>query len=315
MATLLFCSNCIPVRNSTTREHQNLCRGRWAPTSAARKWVQIRATAPSSSAPSSFGRGVRFPKRLVGLYELERLGVDTKNFIAPNSREELGFSVAIAVTVIFTIFVPLVSPNVNLETPAALLIAAAMVFWAVDTLGLDGIISRAVSAMIQDRRRVAMHEAGHFLVSYLLGIGVTGYELLSAKRILTSLTGPELTPGVQIDTGERKLDAYLLSAVGMAGIAAEVVHYGKSEGGAEDMAEVSRHAKELSPGTMTEADLKRVCRWGLMQGVTLIQAHRDALLALTDAMLDGRSVEECTALIDASVTESNLKPLVKSVRM
>lgn len=302
---LCFCSPGIQLQVSSFNPSKLVCkRPRDAGITSRRRNLQIshhvRATA---GAPSSFGRGIRFPRRLVGLYELERLGVNTKKMIAPNAREELGFGVFVGLTVVATIGVPLISPYASLEAPVAVCIASALVVWAVDTLALNGILMRALSASVQNRRRVGLHEAGHFLVAHLLGVAVSGYELLSARAVLRN---PAEAPGIRIDADTGKLDAYMLSAVGMAGISAEVVHFGSSEGGVDDMAEVARLAKEASPGRMSEDDLKRVCRWGLIQGVTLLQAHREALLALADAMVAGRSVEECIALIDSRVKDSEL---------
>lgn len=242
---------------------------------------------------SSYGRGARFPRRLVGLYELERIGVDPNRIVVENTRDELVLSVAVGLGVVSTLGVPAMSRWIHAEAAVAGVIAAGLVVWAVDTLALNGVLARFVSLSVQSKRRVATHEAGHFLVAHLMGVPIRSYTLPTARQ----------DAGVVLDAG--KCDAYTLAALGMGGIAAEVAVFGSSEGGVEDMADVARVARKAAP-LSSDLERKTITRWGLMQAVTLVRDHRRALDMVAQAMSAGRSVEECAVLIDANAEKEAL---------
>lgn len=297
----------LPQRGAVAALHYNQPRfGHTSKAGICSPLTRAQLTNANTTSQTSFGRGQRFPRRLVGLYELERLGIDSNRIVVPNSRDEAGLSVIVAAAVVAVLGTAFLSPVANLETPVALSIATLLVVWAVDTLGFNGILARAISASLQSQRRIAIHEAGHFLVSHLLGVRVDSYSILSPSKVLASFREQSLAPGVKLSQNEIPADSYVLAAVGMAGIAAEVVHYGGSEGGGEDLAEVSRVVRNATTRALNEEDLKKISRWGLMQGVTLLQDHRNALVALADAMQESRSVEECTACIDKNVQHAKL---------
>ena len=259
-------------------------------------------TVADKDVSESFGRGERFPRRLVGLYELKRLGVDPEKMIAPNKSAERGLGALVGLGVLATFAVPLISPWVQAEGPVALVIAGVLTLWAVDTLALSGLLQRAASVQLQNTRRVALHEAGHFLVAHLLGLKVAGYSLPSARTVIA---GEKL--GVEIEEAKDG-DAYTLAALGMAGIAAECSVYGDSQGGAEDFAEVARVARNSGPfGRATEQQKTIIVRWGLMQAVSLLKAHSDALEKLTTAMINNEDVSGCVRIIDESVNAEALR--------
>jgi hypothetical protein len=93
----------------------------------------------------------------------------------------------------------------------------------------------------QHRDRIVHHEAGHFLVAYLLGIPVTGYTLSAWEAWKQGQPGQG---GVSFDDGELasqlemgKISAQMLDrycTVWMAGIAAETLVFNNAEGGYDD---------------------------------------------------------------------------------
>lgn len=264
---------------------------------------------PAPSVQSSFSLGVRFPRRLVGLYELKRLGVDPERLLAPNTGAQRGLGFAVGLGVVSTVIVPFISPWVQAEGPVAGVIALALALWAVDTLALNGALQRAASFQLQDGRRVVAHEAGHLLVAHLMGVRVEGYKLPNAGAVLS---GKEC--GIVIaDEDVRQADAYTLAALGMAGIAAECILFGNSQGGAEDLAEVGRVASTSGPfGKATQQDKKIIVRWGLMQAVTLLKAHENALEKLQNAMKDRLPLQQCINVIDEAVDKDALRVMKKS---
>lgn len=152
------------------------------------------------------------------------------------------------------------------------------------------------------RARVVRHEAGHFLVAHLSNISVTGYTLSAWDAFRQGLPG---YGGVQFDSEELQqaveqgtiaaqlLDRYC--TVLMAGIAAETLVYGNTEGGADDRQTLRFLWSQLR---RPEAEAEQKQKWAAFQAKNLIQAHQPAYEALVTAMEQGASVEECCRAIE-----------------
>lgn len=261
-------------------------------------------TAISAAPNSAFGRGAQFPRRLVGLYELEREGIDPSALFAKDSRDELAFGAVIGFFVLSIVVFPLITPGPSLEGPLSVIIAVLLTVWAVDSLSLGGMLGRATSLAVQNRKRIGYHEAGHFLVGFLLGFDIEGYRLPSPAAVLRKDEG---APGVTFGTCRAAGDAHCVSAVGLAGIAGEVVKYGTSEGGAEDMADVSKGIKACYGGRQVmEATMKSTVRWGLIESVKLLKEHAEAHDKLCQAMLAGNTTEECLSIAERFIDKEKL---------
>lgn len=242
---------------------------------------------------TSFGRGATPPRRQTGLYELTREGIDIKKLISDSSPEENAFAGVVGLFVVGLTFVPTLT-SAPVEAPLALLAGSLMTAWAVDTLLLDGIGSKALSMQLQDKRRVACHEAGHLLVGHLLGLQIESFTMPSAKNSLNGIPG-----GVEMSGG----DNWSRAATGLAGIAAETVKYGTSLGGNEDFAEVGKGVGTMGLG----AEGRRgVVRWGLLCGVRLVREHEEAHRKVCEVMLSGGSAEDCVRVLEDSVDREQL---------
>nr|WP_228035288.1 ATP-dependent Zn protease [Oculatella sp. LEGE 06141] len=160
----------------------------------------------------------------------------------------------------------------------------------------------------EHRDRVVRHEAGHFLVAHLLGIPITGYTLTAWEAFQQGQTG---RGGVSFDCQE--LDAQVeqgaISAqlvdryckVWMAGIAAETLIYGKSEGGADDREKFGILWAQLH---RPEAEGLQKLNWSAFQAKTLIQSHWSAYEALVAAMQKRAAVLECCDAIERTSSVS-----------
>lgn len=278
---------------------------RCTPTCTTQPTDQENSTAtvsPPNQEVSSFSRGNRFPRRAIGLYELTKEGVDPSSLVSENSREEGIFSLAVGIFVLSLVVFPVITPGASVEGPLSILAGLLLTVWAVDALALQGRLGRVISTGLQDTTRVARHEAGHMLVGYLLGFPVKGYVLPSGKGLLK---GVEV--GVEFSTSRYAGDAHCIAAVGMAGIAGEVVVYGTSEGGAEDFADVGRAVKSCyGERKVPEDTMKNIVRWGLLVAVRLLKEHEQAHRLLTEAMIRGDSVEECLQIVEDSVDREKL---------
>ncbi len=217
-----------------------------------------------------------------------------------------------AIAVFVTTFSVLLGPLVNLSpTIPAVATFTLLGLATVDsftwqgqggTLVLDW-LARMISA--EHRERIIKHEAGHFLVAYLLDIPVSGYALNAWEAFQQ---GQAAQGGVQFDDRQlneqlqkgqitaQMLDRYC--TVWMAGIAAETIAYGNATGGAEDRLKLQAVLSQIN--TPINAQLK--ARWAALQARTLIEANSKAYEALVTAMAQRASVEECQKMIQANLS-------------
>jgi len=154
----------------------------------------------------------------------------------------------IAISVFLMTMSVLLGPAINL--PPAVPAIAVLTLLGIATLdsfrfeGKGGTLVLGLLANIspEHRDRVVRHEAGHFLVAYLLEIPITGYTLSPWEAFQqgqpgvggVSFSDAELASELEIG----KLSAQLFDrycAVWMAGGVAETLVYGNAEGGADDL--------------------------------------------------------------------------------
>ena len=173
-----------------------------------------------------------------------------------------------------------------------------------DTLSWN---SRGVSLLLdlfasaEQRQRVIEHEAGHFLAAYFLGIPITGYTLTAWEVLKQGQLG---NGGVAFDTEaitakpfeleKMRLTLERFCTVWMAGIAAEKLIYGNSQGGAEDRQQLKQ---ALTMAGLPEVGYPQKERWAQLQATNLLTRHQKSYEALVEAMKQRATVEECYAAI------------------
>lgn len=248
----------------------------------------MTATAQAPTKRVAFGRGATPPRRTTGHYELRREGIP-EEVITPDSSGETAFAAAIGLFTAAATLTPLLTGN-SVEAPLAGVAGSLMGLWAVDTLALNSIIGRIALAGIQNGRKVAIHEAGHLMVAYLLGARVTGYTLTSVKGVIEGVNG-----GVEVECN----DAWVAAAVGLGGISAELVEFGGCVGAEADLKDVGQVVKQIGAG-------EGVVRWALLAGYKIVKEHRDALNAVADVMMRDGDVQDCFAAIDERVNVDKL---------
>ncbi|BDI20031.1 hypothetical protein ANSO36C_58330 [Nostoc cf. commune SO-36] len=151
----------------------------------------------------------------------------------------------------------------------------------------------------EHRDRIVHHEAGHFLVAYLLGIPVTGYTLSAWEAWKQGQPGQG---GVSFNDGElaSQLEAGKISAqmldryctLWMAGIAAETLVFKNAEGGTDDK---SKLIGVLAILGFSESAYQQKLRFHALQAKTLLEENWSSYEALVNAMRQRTSVEDCHA--------------------
>ncbi|NES23411.1 MAG: ATP-dependent Zn protease [Symploca sp. SIO3E6] len=210
----------------------------------------------------------------------------------------------------------LLGPMLNI--PAAIPALATMGVLSLatlDTLGFQGkgvtiLLDLVAGTKSQYRDRILHHEAGHFLVAYLLDIPITGYTLTAWEAFKQGKPG---LGGVTFDTqglspdplaaGEVRLTLERFCTVWMAGIAAETLVYDSAEGGAEDQQKLREALTTLGLPT-NQYSLKE--RWATRQAQGMIEENLSAYQALVEAMKQRASVTECSEVI--AKAERGFKP-------
>jgi len=187
---------------------------------------------------------------------------------------------------------------------------SVLVLATIDTLGWQGqgsmILIDLVEGTSSERRdRIICHEAGHFLVAYLLEIPVSGYALSAWEAFRQ---GQSAQGGVRFEDqqlalelqkgmiSDKLLDRYF--TVWMAGIAAEDLVYGNAEGGEEDRGKIAAILRQLK--RPAESKLKQ--SWASLQARTLLENHQSAHKALVKAMTEKASVPDCYQAIQDHVS-------------
>ncbi len=161
----------------------------------------------------------------------------------------------------------------------------------------------------QTRDRIVHHEAGHFLVAYLMGIPVSGYALSAWEAFRQ---GQPAQGGVRFNDQELiaqleqgQLSAQLLERyckVWMAGIAAEQFVYQQAVGGQDDRQKIQGVWRQLQC-PLAEAQMKE--RWATLQAHTLITNHQSAYEALVEALKQRMSIPECYRILEQQLESTS----------
>lgn len=161
----------------------------------------------------------------------------------------------------------------------------------------------------QHRDRIVRHEAGHFLVAYLVEIPVVGYTLSAWEALTQKQSGQggvsfdDQELALQLEQGTLKaqmLDRYC--TIWMAGVAAETLTYGSAEGGADDRQKLRT---VLTPLGFSASAQEQKERWAALQARTLLQANWSTYEALVSAMQQRADVSECCRVMEQHCQSKN----------
>ena len=209
------------------------------------------------------------------------------------------FSMVIGVLVL-----PLLDVSPAVPAIATISILAVVTFDSFQLQGKGGTIALDWFAGFRSshRQRVLHHEAGHFLVAYLLEIPITGYTLTAWEAMRAKQPGfggvtfdmDNLHRELNQDSRQIPLVVDQFCSVWMAGIAAEKLVYGDGEGGADDRTQIFTTLTALSRSG-AEAKLKE--NFALLQATNLIKTNWDTYNQLVIAMEERKSVAECYQLL------------------
>ncbi|KAI4303536.1 hypothetical protein MLD38_039149 [Melastoma candidum] len=264
-----------------------------------------------------FGVGRQVPQRLYTLDELRLNGIETSSLLSPvdttlgaieRSLQLAAIAGGLSAWNLFHL-----SPQQIFYISLALLF-----FWTFDAVSFSG----GVSSLFLDtvghtfsqkyHNRVIQHEAGHFLIAYLVGILPRGYTIscLDALQKEGSLNVQAGTSFVDFEFLEEvnagKVSASMLnrfSCIALAGVATEYLLFGCAEGGIADINKLDVLLKGLG-FTQKKADSQ--VRWSVLNTILLLRRHESARAKLADAMSEGKSIGFCIDIVESIIDEANL---------
>ncbi|XP_072954144.1 uncharacterized protein [Typha angustifolia] len=264
-----------------------------------------------------FGAARQVPQRLYSLDELKLNGINTSSFLSPvdvtlgSIERNLQFAAVLGALSAWVVF--------GFSQLQILYVSLVLLFlWSLDLVSFNGGVRNLVLDTIghsfsqKYHNRVIQHEAGHFLIAYLLGVLPKGYMLTSLETLMKegSLNVQAGTAFVdfefleEINTG--KVSAKMLnrfSCIALAGVATEYLLYGYSEGGLADIDKLDGLLKSLG-FTQKKADSQ--VRWAVLNTILLLRRHEKARLQLAEAMSAGKSVGLCIDVIENNIDSEDI---------
>ncbi|MQL82405.1 hypothetical protein Taro_014888 [Colocasia esculenta] len=264
-----------------------------------------------------FGSARQVPQRLYTLDELKLNGIDTSSFLSPvdatlgSIERNLQIAALLGGVSAWSAF--------DFTQLQVLFFSVGLLFlWSWDLVSFNGGVKNLVLDTIghtlsqKYHNRVVQHEAGHFLIAYLLGVLPRGYTLtsLEALRKEGSLNVQAGTTFVdyefleEVDSG--RLSAMTLnrfSCIALAGVATEYLLFGYAEGGLADIDKLDGLLKGLG-FTQKKADSQ--VRWAVLNTILILRRHDGARSMLADAMSSGKSVGACIDTIEKAIEGSDI---------
>jgi len=177
-------------------------------------------------------------------------------------------------------------------------------FLAVDTIGRR--FSRAYE------ERVSRHEAGHFLIAYIMGVLPSGYTLsawnaLKNNKTLSIQAGTAFCDeDFQAEVSRGKLSSSTLDkfcCIALAGVAQEYIDHGNSEGGMNDI----RQLDDLLMGLgFSQKKADDQVRWAVLNTVFLLRKNQGVIDTLAKAMRAEAPLSECIVQLESTLDQANL---------
>ncbi|KAJ6694247.1 hypothetical protein OIU85_004979 [Salix viminalis] len=263
MGTIVYCTGLVPPRlrfcskkivgSSVGVERQQVLE-QLDKGAKSREMKEQHSLSSRICKGSLVGFDVSIPQRLYTLDELKLNGIQTRSLLSPvdatlgaieRSLQIAGVAGGLATWNAF-----------GFSTQQILLFSLGLLFlWTLDSVSFNGGLGSLVLDTIghtfsqKYHNRVIQHEAGHFLIAYMVGILPRGTAFVDFEFL------------EEVNTG--KVSATTLnrfSCIALAGVAAEYVLFGYAEGGLADINKLDMLIKGLG-FTQKKADsqVEMVC--------------------------------------------------------
>jgi len=259
-----------------------------------------------------FGSWTSISKEELSLEDLSRKGIDASKLLSPedDTEESVRRTLLALLTIVGLVVIGLAGPSGFLR-----FLAAATLFIGVDQLVNGGLwesllvdgLARTIDS--EYAKRIARHEAGHFMVAYFVGILPKAYTISTWEALQRYATANVQAGTVFCDSmlqqevasgtlSGKSLDQFVCIALG--GVAVEYLKFGAAKGGKSDIAQVDTMLQAVG---MAQRQGSAQVRWALLNVVELMRMHLETHEKVAQAMLRGASVGECIGIIEDSNPE------------
>ena len=219
------------------------------------------------------------------------------------------------------------------DIPLEAMVIITLLLGLLDKLLVNGAIFETFSRWLMPglSNKILRHEAGHFLIAYLIGCPVEGCVLSSWAALQdarfggsqrnslsagTSFFDPDLSEQVN---GKKPLSRDSIdrfTMVVMAGISAEAINFGQADGGAGDEMSLITFLGSIRPRSgsatpWTTDGIRNQARWGALQAVLMLKEYKASYEALVDALERGGGLGECIYAIESAGRQEDLYELNK----
>ncbi|KAM3289331.1 putative protein isoform X1 [Capsicum chacoense] len=169
----------------------------------------------------------------------------------------------------------------------------------------DATRSDTNNSAYEDHQMCLEHEAGHFLVGYLVGVIPRSYEVPSVEDITQNkfaqgnvrFLGFEfIKEETRAKISSQTLNKFLCVILG--GLAAEHLVFGYSELLHSDVQKLDRVLRLLC---FNENEAESLVRWAVLTTLSLLSHHQEALSRLAEAMASRRSIGYCIDVIESTL--------------
>jgi hypothetical protein len=207
----------------------------------------------------------------------------------------------------------LVTPLLHISSTVPILVIFAIVVgttidnFFLKSIGATLILDALAGTKSAYRQRIINHEAGHFLVAYLLDIPITGYTLSAWESVKAgqSAQGGVMFAAPPADISSQLLQSYC--TVWMAGIAAEKLIFVGAASRYENRAEGGSEDRQKLRGVLfltgkQQQEIVHQENLATLKAKTLIQTNWAAYQALVVSMGERASVSDCCKTIESLTT-------------
>ena len=252
-------------------------------------------------------KDVPLAPRNVMLGELRQVGIKDPEAVArPSVRNDAAFlATVVGVSSVLAVLVGQLPGDVG-GFGAYLVGGVPIAVLAVGSVapGLLTFFTNQASRLFPDYRdRVAAHEAGHFLVAYLLGLPVAGYSLDIGAAHTDVAEAAEERRLIEGTLDEPRAAVYAVAA--MAGVAGEARWSGEAgdgsvQGQTADLMDLQKVLNRTRRGKapLSAADQQNMTRWAVWTAARLLRDNAAEADAVKAAMARGAGLVEVVRAIE-----------------
>jgi hypothetical protein len=213
--------------------------------------------------------------------------------------------------ILFCLSEYLIGQRLGLD-PLYTVIPATLTLFLGDQFYLRGAIFETAYQKLfpEYRKKILYHEAGHFLLAYLVGVPVrdcitNAWEARKNREIKGQAGTIFYDTKVQEELASQKISRSSinrLSVIIMAGIAAEADQFGKTEGGIADEQSLITFLNGVQP-PWNILRIQGQARWAALQAMLVLREHRESYDALVECLEQGKGLGDCIVAIESALPE------------